>query len=54
MDPVHTAVDIFHEFHYRKIILKIPKNPRTPEFYKNTPKLFQNYILVTIILHLGP
>jgi hypothetical protein len=23
-------------------------------FYKNTPKLFLNYILVTAILHLGP
>jgi hypothetical protein len=24
------------------------------DFYKNTPVLFQNYILVTEILHLGP
>jgi hypothetical protein len=24
------------------------------KFYKNTPALFQNYILVPIILHLGP
>jgi hypothetical protein len=22
--------------------------------YKNTPELFQNYILVPVILHLGP
>jgi hypothetical protein len=26
----------------------------TLEFYKNTPELFHNYILVPIILHLGP
>jgi hypothetical protein len=30
------------------------KNPRTPYFYKNTLELFQNYILVPIILHFGP
>jgi hypothetical protein len=24
------------------------------EFYKNTPEIFQYYILVPIILHLGP
>jgi hypothetical protein len=24
-----------------------------PYFYKNTPELFQNYILVYVILHLG-
>jgi hypothetical protein len=24
------------------------------QFYKNMPELFQNYILVPIILHLGP
>jgi hypothetical protein len=27
---------------------------RTLEFYRNTPELFQNYVLVPIILHLGP
>jgi hypothetical protein len=26
----------------------------TLEFYKNTPELFHNYILIPAILHLGP
>jgi hypothetical protein len=54
MDLVHVAVDLFHGFFFSKIILKILENPITPYFCKNTPELFQNYILVTIILHLGP
>jgi hypothetical protein len=51
MDPVHAAVNLFHGFFFSKIILE---NPRTSYFCKNTPKLFQNYILVPIILHVGP
>jgi c-di-GMP-related signal transduction protein len=54
MDPVHAAVDLFHGFFFSKINPKNLKNPRTPYFYKNTPELFQNYILVLAILHLGP
>jgi hypothetical protein len=54
MDPVHAVVNIFHEFFFSKIILKIPKIPRPTYFYKNTPVLFQNYILVPVILHLDP
>jgi hypothetical protein len=30
------------------------ENSRWLEFYKNTPKLFWNYILVHVILYLGP
>jgi hypothetical protein len=54
MDPVHAAVNVYHGFFFSKIILKILKIPRPSYFYKNTPVLFQNYILVPIILHLGP
>jgi hypothetical protein len=53
MDPVHVAVNLFHRFFFSKIILKILENPITPQFCKNTPELFQNYILVPAILHLG-
>jgi hypothetical protein len=54
VDPVYGPVNLFHEFFNRKIILKILKIPRPSYFYKNTPILFENYILVPIILHLGP
>jgi hypothetical protein len=54
MDPVHAAVDVFHGFFFSKIILKILENHRMPYFCKNTPELFQKYILVHVILHLGP
>jgi hypothetical protein len=39
---------------FRKIIPLILEIPRPRYFYKNTPKLFQNYILVPIFLHIGP
>jgi hypothetical protein len=52
--PVHGAMDIFYGIVCRKINLKIQKITGTSEFYKNTPELFQNYILVPVILHLGP
>jgi hypothetical protein len=51
LDPVHRTVNLFHIFSNRKIILK---NPRIRNFCKLTLKLFQNYILVPVILHLGP
>jgi hypothetical protein len=54
VDLVHVSVDLFHGFSYSKIILKILENPTTPNFYKNTLGLFLNYILVPVILHLGP
>jgi hypothetical protein len=47
-------VDIFYGFCLRKIIPQIPKITRTSEYCKNTPKLFHNYILVPVILHVGP
>jgi hypothetical protein len=43
-----------HAFFLRKINLEIWKTARALDFDKNTPKLFQNYILVTKNLHLGP
>jgi hypothetical protein len=33
---------------------EILENTRTLEILQNTPKLFWNYILVPVILHLGP
>jgi hypothetical protein len=61
VDPCTTLVDLVHScmhpvyaFSYRKIIHLIQKIPGPRYFYKNTPKLFQKYILVSIILHLGP
>jgi hypothetical protein len=54
MDPVHAAVNLFHRFFFSKIIPEILGNPRTSYFCKNTLKLFHNYILVPVILHLGP
>jgi hypothetical protein len=52
--PVSPTVNLFYMFFFSKIILKILENPRMPYFHKNTPELFQNSILVPIILHLGP
>jgi hypothetical protein len=54
MDPVLAAVNLFHRFFCSKIILEILENPITPYFCKNTPKLFHNYILVPVILYVGP
>jgi hypothetical protein len=54
IDLVRVAVDLFHGFFFSKIILKILENPRTMYFAKKNPELFQNYILVPTILHLGP
>jgi hypothetical protein len=54
MDPVHRSMDLYHGIFFRKIILKILEIPIPQKFYKNTPKLFLNYVLVLVILHLGP
>jgi hypothetical protein len=47
-------MDLFHGIFNRKIIPLNPKIPSHGIFKKNTPELFQNYILVPEILHLGP
>jgi hypothetical protein len=54
MDSVHETVDLFHGFFNRKIIWLFQKIADTWYFYKNTPELFHNYILVSVILQLGP
>jgi hypothetical protein len=54
VDSVHETMDLFHGFFNRKIIWLFQKIAGTWYFYKNTPELFQNYILVPIVLHLGP
>jgi hypothetical protein len=54
VDLVHETVDLFHGVFNRKIIWLFQKIVGTWYFYKNTPELFHNYILVPIILHLGP
>jgi hypothetical protein len=54
VDSDHETVDLFHGIFNRKIIQLFQKIVGTWNFYKNTPELFQNYILVLIILHLGP
>jgi hypothetical protein len=54
MDSVHHAVNRFHVISNRKIIWINLENNRTLEFCKNIPKLFWNYVLVPVILHLGP
>jgi hypothetical protein len=51
VDPVHGTVDIFHRFSFRKIIRINLENIRTPEILQNHPKLFQNFVLVPIILY---
>jgi hypothetical protein len=47
------AEDLFHRFFNRKNNSLILKIHRPWKFYKNTPKLFQNYILVLENLHIG-
>jgi hypothetical protein len=54
VDSVHESVDIFHDFSNSKINLKIWKFTESQVFYKNHLELFQNYVLVPIILHIGP
>jgi hypothetical protein len=54
VDSVYKPMNLFHDIFFSKIIPKNVENPRTLYFCKNTPELFQNYNLVTIILHLGP
>jgi hypothetical protein len=44
----------FYSFIFSKTNPKILENPSPLNFYKNTPGLFLNYILVPAILHLGP
>jgi hypothetical protein len=55
-DPWTRSMELcaVHAFFLRKINLEIWKTARALDFDKNTPKLFQNYILVTKNLHLGP
>jgi hypothetical protein len=54
VDLVHVAVDLVHRVSFRKIIQKFLKIAGASYFCKNTPELFQNSILVLVILHLGP
>jgi hypothetical protein len=54
VDPVHRSVDIFYRFSNREIIPEILEIAGALNFFKKTPKLFQNFILVPVILHLGP
>jgi hypothetical protein len=54
VDLVHRSIDQFRDFSFRKIISLIPENPGFRYFTKTTPKLFQNYILVPVILYLSP
>jgi hypothetical protein len=54
VNRVHVTVNLFHGFSNRKINKKYPKIIGARYFYKNTPELCLKYILVHIILHLGP
>jgi hypothetical protein len=54
VDLVHRTVNLFHRFSSRKINQNFLKITGARYFYKNTPELFQNSILVPIILHLAP
>jgi hypothetical protein len=54
MDSVYWHVDPVYAFSNRKLIQLIWKFARARLFYKNTLELFENYILVPVILHLGP
>jgi hypothetical protein len=49
VDPVHQTIDPVYAFFNTKIIHYFWKITRALEFYKNTPKLFWNYIFVPII-----
>jgi hypothetical protein len=51
--PASSPVNLFYIFFFSKINPKILENPRPSNFYKNTPRLFWNYVLVPLILHLG-
>jgi hypothetical protein len=53
VDPVHGTMSPVHAFFLRKINLEMWKAGAL-DFYKNTPELFQNFVLAPIILHLGP
>jgi hypothetical protein len=54
VDLVHSRMHPVYAVSYRKIIHLIQKIHVPRYFEKNTHKLFQNYSLVPIILHLGP
>jgi hypothetical protein len=54
VDLVHSHMYLVYAFSYRKIIRLIQKIPELRYFYKNNPELFHNYILVFVILYLGP
>jgi hypothetical protein len=47
-------MDLYRGIFLRKIISKILEIPIPQKFYKNTPELFLNYVLVPANLHLGP
>jgi hypothetical protein len=54
VDSVHRAVDSVYTFFFMKIILLFPKIARALEFCKESPELFQNYVLAPVIFYLGP
>jgi hypothetical protein len=54
MDPVHRRYGPIPRVFSRKVILKILKLAVTLDFYKKNPQLFGDYILVPIIVHIGP
>jgi hypothetical protein len=54
MDPVHGTMGPVHAFFLRKINLEIWKITEALDFFTKTTRTFLNYILVPVILHLGP
>jgi hypothetical protein len=54
VDPVHGTMSSTHAFSLRKINLEIWKIAGALVFLKKHTKLFQNYILVPVILYFGP
>jgi hypothetical protein len=53
VDSVHRVVELFHRFLIKKYFINSENSPAL-EILQKRPELFQNYILVSKNLRLGP
>jgi hypothetical protein len=53
-DLVHGAIDLFHEFCNRKIILEIWKIAKGLDFCRKAPHIYFIYVLVLAMLQKHP
>jgi hypothetical protein len=54
IDPVYGTVNIFYGISFREIIQIILKIHQHLVILQKHPRPFQNFVLVPVILHLGP